>query len=67
MHNAITTEVIRYELVSAVEKIKRLFKRSTMLAVLYELNDFGISAYDEEYKLIADAPGLPIFSGTLNF
>lgn len=65
--NSITTEVIRYELVSAVEEIKRIFKRTTTLAVLYELNDFGISAFDASYNLIADAPGLPIFSGTLNF
>jgi N-methylhydantoinase B len=65
--DSITTEVIRYELVSAVEEIKRIFKRTTTLAVLYELNDFGISAFDASYRLIADAPGLPIFSGTLNF
>ena len=65
--DSITTEVIRYELVSAVEEIKRIFKRTTTLAVLYELNDFGISAYDTKYQLIADAPGLPIFAGTLNF
>jgi len=67
MRDAITTEVIRYEIISAVEEIKRLFKRTTTLAVLYELNDFGISAFDASYNLIGDAPGLPIFSGTLNF
>lgn len=65
--DAITTEVIRYELVSAVEEIKRSFKRTTTLAVLYELNDFGISAFDSNYNLIADAPGLPIFSGSLYY
>ncbi|MGB8060728.1 MAG: hydantoinase B/oxoprolinase family protein [Candidatus Sulfotelmatobacter sp.] len=65
--DAITTEVIRYELVSSAEEIKRLFKRTTTLAVLYELNDFGISIYDAELNLIADVPGIPLFSGTLNY
>jgi N-methylhydantoinase B len=65
--DAITTEVIRYELVSAAEEMKRLFKRTTTLAVLYELNDFGISIYDADLNLIADVPGIPLFSGTLNY
>lgn len=63
----ITVEVIRYELVSAAEEIKKVFKRTTTLAVLYEINDFGISLYDDRLRLIADAPGLPLFSGTLDY
>jgi N-methylhydantoinase B len=63
----ITTEVIRYELISAAEELKRCFKRTTTLAILYELNDFGISIYDHELNLIADVPGIPLFSGTLNY
>ena len=67
INDPITTEVIRYELVSAAEEMKRCFKRTTTLAVLYELNDFGISIYDDELNLIADVPGIPLFSGTLNY
>lgn len=67
MGDPITTEVIRYELISAAEEIKRCFKRTTTLAILYELNDFGISIYDHELNLIADVPGIPLFSGTLNY
>jgi N-methylhydantoinase B/oxoprolinase/acetone carboxylase alpha subunit len=63
----ITTEVIRYELISAAEELKRCFKRTTTLAILYELNDFGISIYDHALNLIADVPGIPLFSGTLNY
>ncbi|MGB8011999.1 MAG: hydantoinase B/oxoprolinase family protein [Terriglobales bacterium] len=63
----ITTEVIRYELISAAEEMKRCFKRTTTLAILYELNDFGISIYDDQLNLIADVPGIPLFSGTLNY
>lgn len=66
MGDSITTEVIRYELVSAAEEMKRCFKRTTTLAILYELNDFGISIYDHALNLIADVPGIPLFSGTLN-
>lgn len=67
MNDPITTEVIRYELISAAEEMKRCFKRTTTLAILYELNDFGISIYDHELNLIADVPGIPLFSGTLNY
>jgi N-methylhydantoinase B len=63
----ITMEVIRYELISASEEMKRCFKRTTTLAILYELNDFGISIYDDQLNLIADVPGIPLFSGTLNY
>ncbi len=65
--NPVTVEVIRYELVSAAEEIKKVFKRTTTLAVLYEINDFGISLYDDQLRLIADTPGLPLFSGTLDY
>jgi len=67
INDPITTEVIRYELISAAEEMKRCFKRTTTLAILYELNDFGISIYDDKLNLIADVPGIPLFSGTLNY
>jgi N-methylhydantoinase B len=63
----ITTEVVRYELVSAAEEIKRVFRRTTTIDALYELNDFGMSIYDEDVNLIADAPGIPLFAGPLDF
>ena len=37
-----------------------------MLPVLYEYNDFGMSIYDDRLNLIAEAPGLPIFVGSLD-
>src|SRR3954451_13855136 len=61
----ITTEVIRYELVAAAEEMKQVFKRSTMSMTLYELNDFGMSLFDEEFNMLADAPGLCLFTGSL--
>ena len=63
----ITTEVIRHELISAAEQIRRVFKSSTTLAILHEMNDFGISIYDSAIRLIADVPGAPSFSGSLDY
>jgi N-methylhydantoinase B len=61
----ITTEVIRYELVAAAEEMKQVFRRSTMSMTLYELNDFGMSIFDHEFNMLADAPGLCLFTGSL--
>lgn len=63
----ITVEVIRFDLVSACDEIKKIFKRTTTLPVLYEVNDFGISIYDAQIRLLADTPGIPLFSGTLDW
>src|SRR5438093_1568741 len=61
----ITTEVIRYQLVAAAEEMKHVFRRSTMSMTLYELNDFGMSIFDDEFNMLADAPGLCLFTGSL--
>jgi N-methylhydantoinase B len=37
-----------------------------MLPILYEYNDFGMSLYDDRLNLVAEAPGLPIFVGSLD-
>lgn len=62
----ITFAVVRNGLISASRDMYRVFKRTTMLPVLYEYNDFGISLYDDRLNLIAEAPGLPIFTGSLD-
>lgn len=62
----ITFAVFRNGLISAANDMYHVFKRTTMLPVLYEYNDFGISLYDDRLNLIAEAPGLPIFTGSLD-
>lgn len=62
----ITFAVVRNGLISAAREIYGVFKRTTMLPVLYEYNDFGMSIYDDRLNLIAEAPGLPIFVGSLD-
>ena len=48
-------------------EVFRTFKRTAMLPIIYEVNDFSVSIYDDRLNLIGDAPGLPEFVGTLDF
>ena len=63
----ITFSVFRNGLVSAARDMRTMFKRTVMLPIIYEYNDFGMSLYDSQVRLIADAPGIPIFLGSLDF
>jgi N-methylhydantoinase B len=58
--------VVRNALTSAARDMYVTFKRTAMLPILYEYNDFGMSLYDDRLHLLADAPGLPIFLGSLD-
>lgn len=62
----ITFAVVRNGLISAARDMYWVFKRTTMLPILYEYNDFGMSIYDDRLNLVAEAPGLPIFAGSLD-
>ena len=63
----ITTEVIRHGLNSAAEQMKRALIRTAFSPVIYEVLDFAVAIYDRRVRLLAQAPSLPIFMGTLNF
>lgn len=60
-------EVIRSYLTSAAEEMRRTLVRTAFNPVIYEVLDFGISIYDENRDLIADAPGLALFIGANDF
>jgi N-methylhydantoinase B len=62
----ITFAVLRNSLLSASREMFSVFKRTTMLPVLYESNDFGMSIYDARLNLVAESPGLPLFVGSLD-
>lgn len=62
----ITFGVVRGGLQSSVHEMYRVFKRTTMLAIIYEFNDFGMSLFDDRLNMVADAPGIPIFLGSLD-
>src|SRR5512142_2055243 len=68
-HNAdpITTEVVRHALNSAANQMKRALVRTAFSPVIYEVLDFAVAIYDREIRLLAQAPSLPMFMGTMSF
>jgi N-methylhydantoinase B len=63
----ITTEVIRHGLNSSAEQMKRALVRTAFSPVIYEVLDFAVAIYDDQVRLLAQAPSLPLFMGTMNF
>lgn len=63
----ITTEVIRHALNSAANQMKVALVRTAFSPVIYEVLDFAVAIYDPKMRLLAQAPSLPIFMGTLSF
>src|SRR5437016_8553019 len=63
----ITTEVIRHGLNSAANQMKRALIRTAFSPVIYEVLDFAVAIYDPQIRLLAQAPSLPFFMGTMNF
>jgi N-methylhydantoinase B len=63
----ITTEVIRHGLNSAANQMKRALVRTAFSPVIYEVLDFAVAIYDRDARLLAQAPSLPLFMGTMNF
>jgi len=63
----ITTEVIRHSLGSAAEQMKRALIRTAFSPIIYDVLDFAGAIYDRRFRLLAQAPTLPLFMGTLSF
>lgn len=63
----ITTEVIRHALNSAANQMKWALIRTAFSPIIYEVLDFAVAIYDRRLRLLAQAPSLPLFMGTLNF
>jgi N-methylhydantoinase B len=63
----ITTEVVRHGLNSAANQMKRALVRTAFSPVIYEVLDFAVAIYDANVRLLAQAPSLPIFMGTMSF
>ena len=63
----VTTEVVRHGLNSAANQIKRALVRTSFSPVVYEVLDFAAVIYDRDYRLLAQAPSLPAFMGTMDF
>lgn len=62
MADAITTEVIRHGLLAAAEETARNLCRAAYNTVVYEIHDYGIGVHDASGDVVADAPGIAIFT-----
>jgi N-methylhydantoinase B len=47
--------------------MKRALIRTAFSPIIYEVLDFAVAIYDPRMRLLAQAPSLPLFMGTLNF
>jgi N-methylhydantoinase B len=63
----IKTEIIRNALNSAANQMKMALCRTAFSPIIYEVLDFASAIYDKDIRLLAQAPSLPLFMGTLNF
>jgi N-methylhydantoinase B len=63
----ITTEIIRHGLLSAADEMRIALCRTAFSPTIYEVLDFACGLYDRQIRLLGQAPGLPIFLGSLSF
>jgi N-methylhydantoinase B len=62
-----TTEIIRAGLYSAAAQMKQALVRTAFSPIIYEVLDFAVALYDDRVRLLAQAPSLPLFMGTMSF
>ncbi len=63
----ITTEIVRNALGSAANQMKRALVRTAFSPIIYEVLDFAAAIYDRDVCMLAQAPSLPTFMGTMSF
>ncbi|MEM0444755.1 MAG: hydantoinase B/oxoprolinase family protein [Nitrososphaerota archaeon] len=62
-----TLEIIKNGLITANEEMFYAFGRTAKSPVIYEVLDYAVAMADQRGELIAQAPGVPGFSGVLDF
>jgi len=62
-----SVEVVRSYLISAAEEMRSTLIRTAFNPVIYEVLDFGISVYDADLRLVAEAAGLTRFLGANDY
>ncbi|MDF2990926.1 MAG: N-methylhydantoinase [Microbacterium sp.] len=62
MSDAITTEVIRHALIAAAAEVAHNLCRTAYNTVVYEIHDYGVGIHDVAGDVVADAPGIAIFT-----
>lgn len=62
-----TLEIIKNGLITANEEMFYAFGRTAKSPVIYEVLDYAVGITDARGELVAQAPGVPGFSGVLDF
>jgi len=62
MTDQITTEIIRFGMLAAAEEMARSLCRTAYNTVVYEIHDYGLGIHDADGNIVADAPGIAIFT-----
>ncbi|MCU1605071.1 MAG: N-methylhydantoinase [Modestobacter sp.] len=60
--DSITTEIIRHGLLASAEEMARNLCRTAYNTVVYEIHDYGIGIHDAAGDVVADAPGIAVFT-----
>jgi N-methylhydantoinase B len=58
----ITVEVIHNYLLATAREMNRNLVRTSYNTIVYEIHDFGLGIWDRQARLIAEAPGLALFT-----
>jgi len=61
----ITVEIIRNALNAAADEMGVNLARSAYTPIIYEIKDYSVALFDDDCRLLGQAPGLPIFLGAL--
>jgi N-methylhydantoinase B len=67
MIDAITLEVIRHGLLAAAEEMARNLCRTSYNTIVYEIHDYGIGIHDINGDVVADTPGIAVFTRANDF
>ncbi len=62
MTDQITTQIIRFAMLAAGEEMARSLCRTAYNTVVYEIHDYGLGIHDADGNIVADAPGIAIFT-----
>jgi N-methylhydantoinase B len=60
--DSITVQVIHNYLLSAASEMERNLMRTSYSTIIYEIRDFGLGIYDADCRMLAEAPGLAVFT-----
>ncbi len=67
MIDPVTLEVIRAGLMSVVHEMSITMDRTSYSTIIREVHDYSCVLFDGQGRLVAQAEGIPVFNGSMNF